>query len=194
MKVSEQSFAINLHIMRAFGLYTSKESTPTWKVISYLMYTIFMLPVPLFGTLYFIFDTTNFDMMRLNDNAFLIAEISCQFTKLFPFIRDADRVRKCIHYFENSVFRVLKPREVTILQECIDTCVRNSKVYVFAVFSINIIWASKPFFEKDYRLPVDLWLPFDPTTGPVIYYPVFVALVIGKWYYLFVIYLLIVFM
>jgi hypothetical protein len=177
--VSKQSFGINLIVMRAFGLYSPQEATRLYKVMSYLMYIFLMLPVPVFGTLYLLVND-NFDMMRLNDNAFLIAEITCQFTKLFPFINNADRIRNCIHYFEASIFAVFKERQLKILEECINICVRNSRIYLCSVVSINIIWAAKPFLEEEYRLPVDLWLPYNSNSGALVYYPTFTLLVIGN--------------
>ncbi|RZC39725.1 7tm 6 domain containing protein, partial [Asbolus verrucosus] len=178
----KRSFNVNLSVMQAFGLYSAaEESTCLYKVMGYSMYCLFMFPIPIFGTLYLVLDE-NFDMMQLNDNAFLIAEIVCQFTKLFPFIHNANRIKTCIHYFEAPFFLLSRQKQLDILNKYSRICQRNSKLFLSAVITINIIWASKPLFGKEYKLPVDLWLPFELVAEPRAYYSIYLFLVIAVAY------------
>ncbi|RZB38835.1 7tm 6 domain containing protein, partial [Asbolus verrucosus] len=178
--IIKQSFSINLRVMGAFGLYPFKTSRFLYKVRAYFLYSVFTLPIPILGTLYFILsEEIN---AALDENAFLIAEMACQITKLFPFISNSDKIRKCIHYFELSFFMTYTDKQKKIIDRCSRICRRNTTVFLVSIIGGNIFWATRPFFSKEQKLPVDVWLPCNLMAGTKIFYSVYLFLVMGTAY------------
>jgi hypothetical protein len=176
--IVKQSFSVNLRIMRALGLYPPRKYKNLYKVLGFFMYSLFMICIGLLGFLYLLLDE-NIDIVQIADNAFLLSEMACYIIKFFPFINNGDEIKKCIHYFESPFFRVSSDKQKQIIESCNSTCRRINTIFLIFVTGSVTSWAVKPFFWKHYRLPVDVWLPFDATATPQIYYPVYSFLVLG---------------
>ncbi|XP_063907099.1 odorant receptor 45b-like [Zophobas morio] len=58
--------------------------------------------------------------------------------------------------------------------ECVWVCRRNSIVYFYGVLLVNIGWNFPVLFVKGRKLPLRLWLPYDPSSTIVNYYFTFV--------------------
>ncbi|XP_063912174.1 odorant receptor Or1-like [Zophobas morio] len=108
--------------------------------------------------------------------------MGCYITKFYPFIARGAQIKKCIRFFEAPFFRISSPKQKLIIEDCNRTCRKINMIFLIFVSGSVTSWAAKPFFWKDYRLPVDVWLPFDALSGPRVYYPVYVFLVIGVSY------------
>ncbi|RZC32666.1 7tm 6 domain containing protein, partial [Asbolus verrucosus] len=178
--IIKQSFSINLRLMGAFGLYPPETSGFLYKVQAYFLYSAFTLPIPILGTLYFILDEEI--NAALDGNAFLIVEMACQITKLFTFIRNGDKIRKCIHYFEKPFFANYTDKQKKIIDRCSRICRRNSIIFLVSIIGGNIFWATRPFFSKEQKFPVDVWFPYNPMAGTKIFYSVYLFLVMGNGY------------
>jgi hypothetical protein len=176
----EQSFYINLIVRRAFGLYPPDKHKYFYKLHAFLMYFAFIIPVPLFGCLYLLLDD-NVDLTKVAENAFLLAEMGCYIAKFLPFIVNGDQIKECIHYFDSPFFTVFGDAQKKILNDCKKTCKRITTIFLVSVTGALSSWAVKPLFWKDYRLPIDVWFPLDPTSRLTIYSLIYTYLVIGKY-------------
>ncbi|RZC35895.1 uncharacterized protein BDFB_003881 [Asbolus verrucosus] len=179
--IVKESFSVNLRVMRAFGLYPPKKHKCLYKLHGFFMYGLFIVSIVLLGCLYLLLEE-NIDIVQVADNAFLISEMGCYIIKLLPFINNGDQIKRCIHYFESPFFRVSSDKQKKIIDDCNRTCRKISSIFLIFVTCAVTSWAIKPFFWKHYRLPVDVWLPFDATSSPHIYYPVYSFLVLGVAY------------
>ena len=174
--VIASSFSVNLKVLKAFFLYTPQEKNE--KKRSYLMFSLFMFHVPVFGVLYFILEK-NIDRQRMSDNGFVLAEMCCYIPKLLPFVVKADQIKKCIHYFEKSSVE-LRPNQRAIIDKASKICRRNSLIFIVCMTGGFLSWASKPLFMPENRLPIDIWLPVDVKSDLKIYCAVYVWVVLGK--------------
>ncbi|RZC42959.1 7tm 6 domain containing protein, partial [Asbolus verrucosus] len=176
--VIQRSFSINLRVMKACYLYPPLQHKCLYKMAAYLMHLCFVMLVPTLGILHLLLED-NLDMERVNYNAAFLAQTTCFTTKLLPFIRDGQRIRKCIDYFDSSLFTVTRQKQKTIIDNCIKVCRRNTFIFLVCAGGAVGSWATKPFFWEGHKLPVDVWLPFNTSEKLIIYYPVYFIIAIG---------------
>ncbi|KYB29103.1 Odorant receptor 33a-like protein [Tribolium castaneum] len=144
------------------------------------MYVFFIILVPTL-TIYNYIIQENFDILQFNYTATFLAETVSWIAKLLPFITNANRMKKCITYFGTRYFEEMLQRYTSakIMKECISVCRRNSTVFLYGVICGMTSFITKPLFWKGYQLPLDMWLPFDATSGPGIYYTTYSFLAIA---------------
>ncbi|RZB40832.1 7tm 6 domain containing protein, partial [Asbolus verrucosus] len=145
MSVIEESFGINLRVMKACCLYPPLTHGRWYKIKAYLMHLCFVMPVPTLGILYLLLKE-DLDMERVNYNAGFLAQTTCFTTKLLPFIKEGHRIRKCIDYFNSSSFAVLNEKQKKIMDQCVKVCRRNTFIFLICVGGGVTSWATKPFF------------------------------------------------
>ena len=143
------------------------------------MYLFCIIPVPVFGCLYLLIEE-DVDLMKVSENAFLLAEMGCYITKFLPLLRSSKEIKECILYFDAPQFRKINDTHRDILDDCIKICRRNTNIFLVSVAAGLVSWAVKPFFWSKYRLPVDVWIPFEIDFTPVIYYPLYVCIVLRE--------------
>jgi hypothetical protein len=177
--IIEQSFRINLKVMKAFHLYPPENYTPLYKIKAYFMQLVFVFPLPVLGILYLLLEE-HLDWKRVNYNAGFLAQATCFTTKFLPFISNGHRIKKCIVFFESSSFNVVKARHEHILNECIQICRRNTRIFLFCVGGGVASWVAKPLFWEGRNLPVDVWLPFNPTSEVTVYCCIYIYLTTGN--------------
>ncbi|RZB40583.1 7tm 6 domain containing protein [Asbolus verrucosus] len=176
--IIEQSFNINLNIMRALGLYRPEKTKSFNKVRAYFVYIFFIILIP-FSTLLSFPLGEKLDVTQINFNAAFLAESLCFIMKLLPFIRKERKIRKCIQYFGDHSFTPSSKEQKIIIDDCIRVCRRNSIVLVFSVTFAAACWVIRPLLMPDHALPLEVWLPFDIKADLKIYYFVYIYLVIG---------------
>nr|XP_015839876.1 PREDICTED: odorant receptor 94b-like [Tribolium castaneum] len=175
-----QSFGPNLLIMQILRLYPSQRYTRLHQLQACIMYVFFIILVPTL-TIYNYIIQENFDILQFNYTATFLAETVSWIAKLLPFITNANRMKKCITYFGTRYFEEMLQRYTSakIMKECISVCRRNSTVFLYGVICGMTSFITKPLFWKGYQLPLDMWLPFDATSGPGIYYTTYSFLAIA---------------
>jgi hypothetical protein len=174
-----QSFKVNLWGMKIFGLYPPDKYKHLYQVGTYIMYLLFIIPVPILECLNLVVQE-NLSFRHFADNAFLIAELGCYIPKFWPFVINGERTKRCIHYFDSPKFAVKRNEHEEIIQECIKTCRNTTALFLVSVTAGFISWSSRPISWKDHIFPTELWLPFDPRTAPKSYIcGVYIYLVLG---------------
>ncbi|CAH1374418.1 unnamed protein product [Tenebrio molitor] len=173
-----KTFALNLRVLQFFGLYPSRNYKTLYKTYAYIFYFIFIVPPPILTSLYFVFGE-NVDLALVAQNAFAIAETGCFVFKLLQFIKNAEKIRKCIYMMENSIFLTYTQAQEHIIDEYISVCTRNSYFFLFFCILTAVSWAIVPLFGKEYKLPLDIWLPYDITSGGRSYILSYIFIVLG---------------
>lgn len=165
--------------MTAFGFYPPAHYTFLFKIKSYLLFVGFVLPVPVFGTLYFMLkDTSEND--QDDENAFVVVQMSCQIIKLLSFIKCCQRVKKCITYFDSSFFSFINSEQKKVMSAYIWVCRRNSIIYLSGVVVAIVFWVSRPLMFSDRKTLVDIWLPFSHYNF-VLFYLIYFFIAISKY-------------
>ncbi|XP_044259237.1 odorant receptor Or1-like [Tribolium madens] len=166
--LAEQSFKINFRILKVTALYPPTKNKQLNQVLAYVMYLLFVVPVPILQVLNLLLQE-KITFMQIIDNAFMIAELGCLIPKFWPFVHNNDCLVKCIHYFDSPVFEVRKNRHKELLQNCIKVCRAITIFFVVAVSSGFTSWSSRPISWENHIFPTDLWLPYDPKVAPKLY-------------------------
>jgi hypothetical protein len=177
--ITEQSFRINLRVMRAFQLYPPENHTPLYKIKAYFVHFVFVMYIPILGILYLLLEE-HLDMERVNYNAAFLAQVTAFSAKFLPIINNAYRIKKCITFFESSSFNITKAKHGNILDNCIQICRRNTRIFLVCVAVGVTNWATKPLFWEGRNFPTDVWLPFDATSEITVYCCVYIYLATGN--------------
>ncbi|XP_063912009.1 odorant receptor Or1-like [Zophobas morio] len=173
-----QLFSLNLTVMRLLGLYPTKKYKIIYKVYAYIVYIFFIVPVPVLPSLYLLLGE-NVDLALIAQNAFSIGETTCFVFKLLQFIRNADKIRKCIYLVESPIFTNYAKTQDQIMDDCVHVCTRNAKFFHFFCILTAGSWAVVPLFGNEYKLPLDVWLPYDTTGGGLPYTLTYIFMVTG---------------
>jgi hypothetical protein len=177
--ITEQSFRINLRVMRAFQLYPPENHTPLYKIKAYFVHFVFVMYIPILGILYLLLEE-HLDMERVNYNAAFLAQVTAFSAKFLPIINNAHRIKKCITFFESSSFNITKAKHGNILDNCIQICRRNTRIFLVCVAVGVTNWATKPLFWEERNFPTDIWLPFNATSHITVYCCVYIYLATGN--------------
>ncbi|XP_068909817.1 uncharacterized protein [Tenebrio molitor] len=177
--ITEQSFRINLRVMRAFQLYPPENHTPLYKIKAYFVHFVFVMYIPILGILYLLLEE-HLNMERVNYNAAFLAQVTAFSAKFLPIINNAHRIKKCITFFESSSFNVTKAKHGNILNNCIQICRRNTRIFLVCVAVGVTNWATKPLFWEGRNFPTDVWLPFNATSHITVYCCFYIYLATGN--------------
>nr|XP_008195116.2 PREDICTED: odorant receptor Or1 [Tribolium castaneum] len=178
----EQSFKINFRILKITAFYPPTKNKRLNQMLAFVLYMLFVVSVPILEVLNLVLQE-KITFKQIIDNAFMIAELGCLIPKYWPFVRNNDRLVKCIHYFDSPAFQPTKKKHREILQNCVKVCRAITIFFVAAVSSGYVSWSSRPISWKNHIFPTDLWLPYDPKVAPKLYnFLVYTYLVIAVGY------------
>ncbi|KAJ3666994.1 hypothetical protein Zmor_002405 [Zophobas morio] len=166
--IIQQSFSVSLRAMRFFFLYPPDKHKTLYRICTHVMYFVFIVPFPSLQFLNLVLQE-NLDFSQIADNVFLLAEIMCFLPKLYPFLGNSERIKKCIHYFDGAFFEVVRTEHEEILKQCMKMCRGTAILFLVAVTGAYISWSTRPISWKNHIFPVDLWMPYDVKTAPVTY-------------------------
>ncbi|XP_063912008.1 odorant receptor Or1-like [Zophobas morio] len=132
-------FGVNLLVMRVLGFY------PPRKFLS---------------TLYLVTDP-NLNLDKVADSAFIICQLGCFIIKMLPFLLNGKEIRESIYMMEHETFVKFTREQEHIIQDCRKMCRRTSYLFLSFCSACLTTWAITPLFEKEPKLPIDVWLPYD---------------------------------
>jgi ABC-type phosphate transport system permease subunit len=182
----KKSFSLNITVLKILGVYPSNKYTHLFKLFSYMLYTIAMLPTIVFGFIQF-FCNINF----LNND---VAGVSMFFLspKTWFIVKNGHKIKRCIHYFDNEFVTTVNDGHDEIIDKCVKICQRNSLVFFISCIICTLAWFIKLFFRENIsELPLDVWNPFKENHRSIFYYCLYVSLALGM-FHLFFMYLLLV--
>jgi hypothetical protein len=185
--VVKRSFYINLKVLRILGLYVPDKSTYLYKLYGCVLLICSLVPDPLFGFIYLARSKESDIMMQAGFNLFLLVAMACFVPKLLPFIVNSGKMKRCIHYMETSIIINLNSEQKKIVDDCIRISRRNSIFFFVCVTLDSTTWTSRSLFLQNGELPMEVWLPFDPTKNRVVFYFTYFLTALGIMESLFVI-------
>ncbi|XP_063906833.1 uncharacterized protein LOC135125277 [Zophobas morio] len=176
VNIIEKSFGLNLKLLNIMGLYSHGKSSITLRIRAYTLYFVFLV---LASVLIIVKTLMARSSNNVETNAMLIyVSDSTSFCfKLLPFLQNSDRMKRCINFFGQKKFAPKTDYERRILDECVWVCRRNSIVFFYGLLLTIIGWTVPMLFVKGRKLPLMLWLPYDPSSTAVNYYFTFVYIV-----------------
>lgn len=181
-RTSKKLFGINLKIVQFLGYYPPTKNKLLYKIYSWTMFWFFTFPVPII-TLTFLLKKENVNLELISQNAFAICETTSFVLKLFHFIVNSEKIHYSVCLVNLPICDSLSQNSeanTAMLNECINECKRNVKLFVSFCIIATISWAIVPFYENGYKLPLDVWVPYDYSHGGPAYTWTFSYLVIGK--------------
>ncbi|KAJ3658584.1 hypothetical protein Zmor_010315 [Zophobas morio] len=169
VNIIQKSFSLNLKVLNIMGLYAYGNSSIFLKVRAYTLYFILLV---LTTILIIIKILTSKNSNDLETNVMLTYVTDCVsfFFKLLPFLQNSEKIKQCINFFGQKNFTPKTHQQRKIIEECIWVCRRNSIVYFTGVLLAIIGWNFPVLFVKGRKLPLRLWLPYDPSSTTVNYY------------------------
>ncbi|KAJ3656607.1 hypothetical protein Zmor_015672 [Zophobas morio] len=177
-KLVKSIFGINLTVMRLLGFYSPRKCKHLYKLYSFTVYCMFTSLVPILSSLYLIM-APHVDLDKVADNAFVICQLGCFTIKVLPFVFNGEEIRKSIYMMEHPIFLVFTKKQETIIENCRTTCRRTSLLFLVFCIMCVITWGSAPFFESDYKFPIDIWVPYDFTKNSKLYFMTFFYVLAG---------------
>ncbi|KAJ3666953.1 hypothetical protein Zmor_002371 [Zophobas morio] len=162
---NKTSFQINIKLMQIFRWYPENHSSRSFWLQGFVLYIFFLvLTVSII--------LTNILLERSYDNMQIIyvTETLGFCFKLLPFLRNGEHVRKCVNFFSGSDFAPKDTAEKEIAETSIKLCKIMSVVYLVGCTCAEVLYVVPSLVSKNYNLPMRVWLPYDPTKGPLTYY------------------------
>ncbi|KAJ3656608.1 hypothetical protein Zmor_015673 [Zophobas morio] len=164
--------------MRVLGFYSPRKYKHLYKLYSFTVYCMFIVLIPVLSSLYLIMDP-HVDFDKVADNVFVICQLGCFIIKMLPLMFNAEEVRKSIYMMEHTLFMIVTKEQEIIIEDCRTTCRRTSLLFLVFCMLGFVTWGITPFFEGDYKLPIDVWLPYDVTQNSVVYFMTFFYVLAG---------------
>ncbi|RZC38331.1 7tm 6 domain containing protein [Asbolus verrucosus] len=174
----KKSFSANLRVMRLLGFYPPQKYRKLYKIYAYGVYCFFTILIPALASLKLLLET-DISLAQISENAFLVCQTGCFVVKFLPFIKSEDQIRRSIFTLECPLFAIYTKKQETIINECIEICRRNCRVFLSVCTITFFFWAITPFFMGGFKLPMDIWLPFDNQSGLGLYLFSFAFVVAG---------------
>ncbi|KAJ3658578.1 hypothetical protein Zmor_010310 [Zophobas morio] len=165
--IIEKSFSLNLKVLHIMGLYSLGDNSVGLK--SCILYFVFLV-LPIILTFINILMDKRTDNVVENAMVVYLVEAVDYCFKFLPFLYNPKKIQECINFFGDDNFAPKTDQERKIIDECIWVCRRNSFVYFCGILLALIGWHFPVFFFKGRKLPLDIWLPYDPLSTAFRYY------------------------
>lgn len=178
-KIVKSSFSVHLTIMRILGFYPTCSYKKVYKMYSYFVYCFLTIPVPTLATIYLLVED-HIDLLQLSNSGFLICQIGCFIAKFIPFWKHSKKIRDSIYMLENSLFTNHTTKQNYIIDECIRVCKRDFWLNMGLVLSALTSWAITPIVKGLFKLPVEIWIPYDFTKDSKTFYLTYFYVVTGN--------------
>ncbi|KAJ3658568.1 hypothetical protein Zmor_010301 [Zophobas morio] len=173
LDIIQQSFKINLIVLKMFGLYPSENNSVFVKVRAYTLYFTLLVLATILTLVNLVLDK-NSGTTQKNLMTVFVSETMFISFKVLPFLRYGEKIKNCINFFGHKDFAPKDFEEKQITAKCIRICRRNSTVYFYGIVMAEIVWNVPVIFSKEKKFPIYPWLPYDPTSTNLIYYAMLV--------------------
>ena len=175
-KVATYSFSLNTNVLKVVGLYPADDKKFLYKVYSYVVYVSAMFPITSLSALHFLL---NEELTSFNYNDFMMVAMIFYTLKFLPFVTNLERMRRCIHYFDDPFFNVVTDKHKKTILDCVNICRRNSKIF-FVGYLVGYTGFVGQAILNHRQLPLNVWMPKWVKNKAVYYYTEFILVLLGK--------------
>ncbi|KAJ3666984.1 hypothetical protein Zmor_002398 [Zophobas morio] len=178
--ILKTSFKLNLKVLLCVGLYPSDSFKYVHKIFAYIVYIVATLPPFVLGSLNF-FLKGNVDREDYND--FVTVALILLAPKLLLFLINSDNLKTYITFFDVKFVTAVNEKQRKIIESWVKICQRNSTIF-FGTTCIGLVGFFAKWYFQGYHshLPLNVWIPFNSETQPLLYFFIYTALVIGGVY------------
>ena len=166
-----RSFHMNIAELRFVGLYDHRQHGILYRIRAYILYSLSFLVTTLLVVKLVVGENDNYDQWT-RSLILLDSSVSC-YLKFIAFMVNASRIKKCLHFFGEKQFAPKNKQEERIVEDCIQVCQRNFRIYFSLIVVLEFSWNLMPFFEEKQMFPLDIWLPCDLSSKPVLFYAIY---------------------
>ncbi|KAJ3666972.1 hypothetical protein Zmor_002388 [Zophobas morio] len=163
--IAERTFGLTIIVLKIVGFYPTNNCKILHKFYGIVLYIVAMIPVTILSLLHFVYMK---DLSEFKTNDFVMVALVFYTFKLPPCLINKNKIKNCIHYFDDPIYSAVKEEHKKIIEECIAVCRRN-----FNVFLISCITGTSGFVLSAAinveMLPVNVWLPKSFIDEPVIF-------------------------
>ncbi|KAJ3666971.1 hypothetical protein Zmor_002387 [Zophobas morio] len=163
--ISERSFSIAIIVLKIVGFYPSDNHKQLHKLYGIVLYIVAMIPISILSLLHFVFLE---EMSDFKSNDFSMVAIIFYTFKLPPCLIHRNKIKRCIHYFDDPLYSVVKQEHKKIMDECIAVCRRNINVFLISCLSTGCTFLAPALINPEI-LPLNVWLPQFVVDEPVLF-------------------------
>ena len=170
-EIITRSFRVNIIILKFVGFYDDNKHTILRKIWTYVLYCLSLFIITLLAVKLFVGENDDFHQWSRPLISFATSA-SC-YLKFIPFMINGPRIKNCINFFGDKQFAAKNEPEKKIEENCVNVCNRNFKIYFSLIVVLEFSWNLMPFFEEKQMFPLDIWLPCDLSSKPVLFYAIY---------------------
>ena len=174
----QDSFKIDIKVLRFFGLYPSNNSSVLVKVKSILLYFLTYVLVSILMLMGILSDN-DYDNIQMNFVVIYLCQTVGFAFKVLPLLFNGHGIMNCVNYLQQPSFQPFDLEEKKIADECVHVCHRNSAAYFYGILLCVVVWIVPNLQFKGHKLPLDCWLPYDVTTNLFYYCATWIFLFLG---------------
>ena len=175
--VPAYNFNINIFILRCFGLYHDEKPSRLTKIWSYSLFFSCVL-VSLLAFVQ-VLTEKNKDFTQLTQVLLFAAHGLTGCLKLSSFLIMGPRIKKCMQFFQKRPFVAIDDEEKRILEDCFKVCRRNVHAFGSFMVLVEVGWNFPPLFSEEYRLPMNVWLPYEHASSRLRFYTTYCYIAAG---------------
>ncbi|KAJ8943464.1 hypothetical protein NQ314_009746 [Rhamnusium bicolor] len=176
--IVQKSFGTNIMFMKLVGLYPYDAFPKIYTLYAYTFYAVFTAPTPLLAIYYYI-DKRETDIKKIVEGIYMTAQIAVLLIKLLPFKNHPQRTRKTIESLNKDIFLNHLPEQKHIIDGAVEVCRKMYSLFFSFCAGCLILWPIRVLVHDERRLPLELWLPFNPLEDFKVYLSVFLYIMLG---------------
>ena len=174
--IAGRSFSLSITVLKLVGFYPSNNHKLLHKLYGVILYIVAMIPITIMGLLHFALMT---DLADFKSNDFIMVAIIFYTFKLPPCLMNRNKIKDCIHYFDENYSSVVEEEQKKIMDECVATCRRNFKVFFITCMLAALGFLIQSLLNLE-QLPLNVWLPKSVRHNPVYFHFVRFLIHFGK--------------
>ncbi|XP_018566518.1 odorant receptor Or1-like [Anoplophora glabripennis] len=174
--LTESTFKYNIAIMKIFGLYPFDNWPKVSILYGFISYVVLTFITAVLVVVLLIVRIKD-SVQILSEDGFIMVELIVLSVKILPCKLNIKGIKRTMHALKQEIFNSQLPEQDRILAETIDNC-----IFIFLTFcTCSVItvslWACVPLAYEARRLPIAIWLPFDPFEDTAIYISLYIFLI-----------------
>lgn len=177
--IVNRAFGNIMMILKIFGLLPYDSWPEIYKIYAYTLYFIFTFLISIASILYL----CTSEVTNLSENAgsvCLIIELAINTVKQLPLKMHPEIIKNTIYTLESDIFTSYLPEQEYIMEETIYMSRMAFNIFFCCGNIATYFWQVPVILSK--KLPIDVWIPYDPYQNLVVYWTTFLWIFLGGKY------------